>query len=136
MATIAKKRKVVLDGLFYAELNAFLEAELGSCGYSGCEVRRTPVRTEIIIKATKSQEVLGEKGRRIRELTQLVQRRFHLPENGVSMFVERFVISSIVFVHLIQHVVSPTVLCQLSHRPSPCVSSSSLVWLFVVPAMV
>jgi hypothetical protein len=39
----------------------------------------TPVRTEIIIRATRTQNVLGEKGRRIRELTLLVQQRFKFP---------------------------------------------------------
>ena len=45
---------------------------------SGVEVRVTPMRTEIIIRATRTQNVLGEKGRRIRELTSLVQKRFLL----------------------------------------------------------
>jgi ribosomal protein S3 len=35
----------------------------------------TSVRTEIIIKATRTQDVLGEKGQRIRELTSVVQKR-------------------------------------------------------------
>ena len=38
--------------------------ELAEDGYSGVEVRVTPVKTEIIIMATRTQSVLGEKGRR------------------------------------------------------------------------
>lgn len=53
---------------------------LGEDGYAGVEVRVTPIRTEIIIRATRTREVLGEKGRRIRELTALVQKRFGFPE--------------------------------------------------------
>ena len=34
-------------------------------------------------------EVLGEKGRRIRELTAVVQKRFGFPENSVELFAER-----------------------------------------------
>merc|ERR1711902_437123 len=49
-------------------------------GYSGVEVRVTPTRTEIIIMATRTQNVMGEKGRRIRELTSVVQKRFNFPE--------------------------------------------------------
>merc|ERR1712078_266149 len=45
--------------------------------------------TEIIIKATRTREVLGEKGRRIRELTAVVQKRFGFPENSVELFAER-----------------------------------------------
>jgi len=89
MANIAKKRKFVADGIFYAELNEFLQRELGEDGYSGVEVRVTPVRTEIIIRATRTQNVLGEKGQRIRELTSLVQKRFNFPKDNVELYAER-----------------------------------------------
>ena len=50
----------VADGVFYAELNELLTRELAEDGYSGVEVRVTPMRTEIIIRATRTQSVLGE----------------------------------------------------------------------------
>ena len=59
--------------------------ELAEDGYSGVEVRVTPTRTEIIILATRTQNVLGEKGRRIRELTSVVQKRFNFPEGTVEV---------------------------------------------------
>ncbi|KVH95756.1 K homology domain, prokaryotic type [Cynara cardunculus var. scolymus] len=105
MATqMSKKRKFVADGVFFAELNEVLTRELAEDGYSGVEVRVTPMRTEIIIRATRTQNVLdiltswlfafepdftGEKGRRIRELTSLVQKRFKFPENSVELYAER-----------------------------------------------
>ena len=49
----------------------------------------TPTRTEIIIMATRTQNVLGEKGRRIRELTSLVQKRFNFPEGTVELYAEK-----------------------------------------------
>jgi small subunit ribosomal protein S3e len=88
-AIISKKRKFVADGVFYAELNEFLQRELSAEGYAGVEVRVTPARTEIIIRATKTQSVLGEKGRRIRELTSIVQKRFNFPENTVELYAEK-----------------------------------------------
>ncbi|CAG8547470.1 10259_t:CDS:2, partial [Racocetra fulgida] len=78
-AQISKKRK----------LNEFFTRELAEEGYSGVEVRVTPARTEIIIRATHTQEVLGEKGRRIRELTALIQKRFKFPENTVELYAEK-----------------------------------------------
>ena len=45
-----------------------------------------PTVTDIIIRATHTQEVLGEQGRRIRELTSLIQKRFKFPENSVSLY--------------------------------------------------
>ncbi|KAL3619975.1 hypothetical protein CASFOL_034887 [Castilleja foliolosa] len=76
----------VADGVFFAELNELFTRELAEDGYSGVEVRVTPMRTEIIIHATRTQNVLGEKGRRIRELTSVVQKRFKFPENSVELY--------------------------------------------------
>ncbi|MCI3756300.1 30S ribosomal protein S3, partial [Escherichia coli] len=86
---VSKKRKFVQDGLFKAELNDFLTRELAEDGYSGVEVRVTPTRTEIIILATRTQNVLGEKGRRIRELTSVVQKRYNFPEGTVELYAEK-----------------------------------------------
>merc|ERR1712186_14922 len=88
-AQVSKKRKFVADGVFKAELNEFLTRELAEDGYSGVEVRVTPTRTEIIIMATMTQNVLGEKGRRIKELTSAVQKRFNFPEGTVELYAEK-----------------------------------------------
>ena len=63
--------------------------ELAAEGYSGCEVRVTHARTEIIIRATHTQDVLGDKGRRIRELKALVEKRFKFPENSLELYAEK-----------------------------------------------
>lgn len=89
MATISKKRKFVAQGVLYSELNAFLQKELAEDGYAGVDLRITPQRTEIVIKATRPQNVLGEKGRRIRELSQVIQRRFNFDENNLELLCER-----------------------------------------------
>lgn len=87
---ITKRRKFINDGVFQAELNEFLSRVLAEDGYSGVEVRVTPIRTEVIIRATRTREVLGVKGRRIRELTSLVQKRFFSKSaNSVELFAER-----------------------------------------------
>jgi hypothetical protein len=43
------------DGVFFAELNEMLAED----GYSGVEVRVTPMCIEIIIRATRAQNILG-----------------------------------------------------------------------------
>jgi len=88
-APISRKRKCVAQGVFKAELNEFLTRELAEDGYSGVEVRTTPGKTEIIIMATRTQNVLGEKGKRIRELTSVVQKRFSFPEGSVELYAEK-----------------------------------------------
>jgi len=91
MATrqVSKKRKFVADGIFYSELNSLFQRELAEEGYSGVEVRVTPTRTEIIIRATRTKNVLGDKGRRIRELTSVVSKRFNFREGTVELYAER-----------------------------------------------
>lgn len=86
---MSTKRKFVADGVFYAELNELLTRELAEDGYAGVEVRTTPHRTEIIIRATRTQNVLGEKGQRIRELTSVVQKRFDFDAGAVELYAER-----------------------------------------------
>ncbi|EDM14502.1 rCG46746 [Rattus norvegicus] len=63
---ISKNRKSVAEGIFKAELNEFLTQELAEDGHSGVEVWVTLTRTEINISATRTQDVLGEKGHGIR----------------------------------------------------------------------
>lgn len=86
---MSTKRKFVADGCFYAELNELLTSELAEDGYAGVEVRTTPHRTNIIVRATRTQNVLGEKGQRIRELTSVVQKRFNFDEGAVELYAER-----------------------------------------------
>jgi len=86
---MSTKRKFIADGVFYSELNELLVRELAEDGYAGVEVRTTPIRTEIIIRATRTQNVLGEKGQRIRELTSVVQKRFDFDEKAVELYAER-----------------------------------------------
>ncbi|GMT27063.1 hypothetical protein PFISCL1PPCAC_18360, partial [Pristionchus fissidentatus] len=85
----AKKKNAVQDGVFKAELNNFLMKELAEDGYSGVEIRRTPDRAEVIIMATRTQSVLGERGRRIKELTSVVQKRFGFEEGSVELYAEK-----------------------------------------------
>ena len=83
------KNQFVGNGVFKAELNDFLKRELAEDGYSGVELRDTPAKTEIIIMATRTQNVLGDKGRRIRELTSVVQKRFDFQDGAIELFAEK-----------------------------------------------
>lgn len=86
---MSTKRKFVADGVFYAELNELLTRELAEDGYAGVEVRTTPHRLEIIIRATRTQNVLGENAQRIRELTSVVQKRFDFADGAVELYAEK-----------------------------------------------
>jgi len=84
-----KVRLFVGKGVFEAELNKFLMQELAEDGYSGVEIRPLKRKTEVIIRATRTQSVVGEKGRRIRELTSLVQKRFGFADGAVELYAEK-----------------------------------------------
>jgi small subunit ribosomal protein S3e len=86
---LSTKKKFVADGVFYSELNEFLTSELAEDGYAGVEVRTTPHRTELIIRATRPQNVIGENNRRIHELTSAVQKRFNFADGAVELYADR-----------------------------------------------
>ena len=75
--------------MLFAEVNELLTRELIEGGYAGVEIRNAPMRTEIIIRASRPQDVLGEKGKRIRELTSVIQKRFGFADGAVELFAER-----------------------------------------------
>jgi len=77
------------EGLFYAELNDFFLKHLSEDGYSGLEIRKFGFKTEVIIRAARTQAVLGEKGRRIRELESVVIKRWGFKEGAIQLFAER-----------------------------------------------
>jgi len=81
----------VADGVLYSEVNELLSRDLAESGYAGVEIRNAPMRTEVIIRASRPQDVLGEKGQRIRELTSAVQKRFNFAEGQVELYAERVV---------------------------------------------
>ena len=78
-----------------------LNRELSEVGYSGVSIRKSTMKTEIIIRAPRPQEIIGENSRRINELTALIQKRFvfyrkassfprfGFNENNVVLYAER-----------------------------------------------
>merc|ERR1711981_648803 len=85
---ISKKHLFVRDGLFKAEADEFFKRELAEDGYCGITIRKSKT-TEIIIIATRPAQVLGEKTRRIRELTAIVNKRWGSEQGHIDLYVER-----------------------------------------------
>merc|ERR1711879_525861 len=85
---ISKKHLFVRDGMFKAELDEFFKRELAEDGYSGVIVRKSKT-CEVIIIATRPSQVLGEKTRRIRELTSIVNKRWSAEQGQIDLYVER-----------------------------------------------
>merc|ERR1712018_1063211 len=85
---ISKKHLFVRDGMFKAEVDEFFKRELAEDGYSGVVIRKSKT-CEIIIIATRPSQVLGEKTRRIRELTAIVNKRWAHEQGKIDLYVER-----------------------------------------------
>ena len=85
---------------------------------SDFQVRVTPTRTEIIIMATRTQNVLGEKGRRIRELTSVVQKRFNFPEGTVELYAEKVIFNCMCLVFTFTFQVATRGLCAIAQAES------------------
>ena len=70
------KKKFVADGVFNAELNAFLTKVLDKEGYAGIEIRATSINTEVRIFAAQYESVLESGSRRVREIKSLIEKRY------------------------------------------------------------
>jgi hypothetical protein len=78
---LADAVQAIVDGVFKAELNELLTRELAEDGYSGVTVRRTTARTDIIVRATRTQKVLGALPG-LQGVQSDTGRRLHKPCNG------------------------------------------------------
>ena len=75
------KKKFVADGVFNAELNAFLTKILGMEGYAGIEVRASSVSTEMRVKCAGYDDLLKKGARRIREIKSLIEKRYNFNDD-------------------------------------------------------
>ncbi|MHA1957470.1 MAG: 30S ribosomal protein S3 [Candidatus Thorarchaeota archaeon] len=57
-------------------IDEFLAKELNSAGYGGVEIRKMPMRTEVVIEASRPGVVIGRRGSKIRELTEILENEF------------------------------------------------------------
>ncbi|KAG2620117.1 40S ribosomal protein S3-2-like [Panicum virgatum] len=79
---ISKKRKFVADGVFFAELN-----ELAEDGYSGVEVRVTPMRTDAGRRPRRRAAASGDARRRRWAMACVEKMEFGIDSIIVALFV-------------------------------------------------
>jgi len=58
------------------KIDEFLARELNAAGYGGVEIRKMPMRTEVIIHASRPGVVIGRRGSKIRELSDILETDF------------------------------------------------------------
>lgn len=66
-------------------IDEFLGFELNSAGYGGVEIRKMPMRTEVVIQASRPGVVIGRRGSKIRELTYILEHEFGIENVQVEV---------------------------------------------------
>ncbi len=66
-------------------IDEFLGYELNSAGYGGVEIRKMPMRTEVVIHASRPGVVIGRRGAKIRELTDILEHEFGIENVQVEV---------------------------------------------------
>lgn len=66
---MADEHQFIEDGLRRSQINEFFADELGRAGYGGMDVAKTPMGTQIVLKAEKPGMVIGKGGKNIRKIT-------------------------------------------------------------------
>jgi small subunit ribosomal protein S3 len=59
-------------------IDEFLSNELNAAGYGGVEIRKMPMKSEVVIHASRPGVVIGRRGAKIRELTYILENEFRI----------------------------------------------------------
>ena len=73
---ITKKKKVIVDGVFNAEVHEYFSRALITAGYSGLLIKNTVSRIIITAKVVNKQAALGPNGVKGNEYEALIEKRF------------------------------------------------------------
>jgi len=82
---MADELQFIEDGLQRTQIDEFFEEELGRAGYGGMEVAKTPMGTQIVLKAEKPGMVIGKGGKNIRKITTTLEEEFDLEDPQVDV---------------------------------------------------
>ena len=66
-------------------VDEFLAHELNSAGYGGVEIRKVSMKTEVIIRASRPGVVIGRRGAKIRELTDILESDFGIEKAQIEV---------------------------------------------------
>ncbi|MFB6282371.1 MAG: 30S ribosomal protein S3 [Halobacteria archaeon] len=82
---MAIEREFIEKGMSRSQIDEFLASELERAGYGGMELARTPMGTEITLKAEKPGMVIGKGGKNIRQLTDDLEDQFELEDLQIDV---------------------------------------------------
>ena len=82
---MADEQQFIEDGLQRTQIDEFFADELGRAGYGGMDVAKTPMGTQIVLKAEKPGMVIGKGGKNIRKVTTELEERFDLDDPQIDV---------------------------------------------------
>lgn len=85
---ISKKKKLIADGVFKAEVHEFFEKALLHAGYAGLTIMNNLNKIKIIVKVVNKQDALGKDGIKGNELELFVEKRFGFNAGRIEIIFE------------------------------------------------
>ncbi|WP_248516656.1 30S ribosomal protein S3 [Salinarchaeum laminariae] len=82
---MADEHQFIEDGLQRSQIDEFFAEELGRAGYGGMDVAKTPMGTQIVLKAEKPGMVIGKGGENIRSITTTLEEEFDLEDPQIDV---------------------------------------------------
>ncbi|MCU4752886.1 30S ribosomal protein S3 [Halobacteria archaeon AArc-curdl1] len=82
---MADEHQFIENGLQRSQIDEFFEEELGRAGYGGMDVAKTPMGTQIVLKAEKPGMVIGKGGENIRKVTTALEEKFNLEDPQIDV---------------------------------------------------
>jgi small subunit ribosomal protein S3 len=82
---MADEQQFIHDGIQRTKIDEFFHEELSRAGYGGMEVAKTPMGTQIQLKAEKPGMVIGKGGKNIRKITSELESRFKLDDPQIDV---------------------------------------------------
>ncbi|WP_178917624.1 30S ribosomal protein S3 [Natronomonas gomsonensis] len=82
---MADEHQFIENGLQRTQIDEFFSDELSRAGYGGMDVAKTPMGTQIVLKAEKPGMVIGKGGKNIRKITTELEERFNLEDPQIDV---------------------------------------------------
>src|SRR6056297_1590158 len=82
---MADEHQFIENGLQRSQIDEFFQEELGRAGYGGMDVAKTPMGTQIVLKAEKPGMVIGKGGENIRKITTELTERFGMEDPQIDV---------------------------------------------------
>ena len=71
-------KNFIEQGIKLMQINEYLRSELVRAGFAGVDVQKTPLGVRITLRTSRPGLVIGKGGKRIQEITDILQERFDL----------------------------------------------------------